>query len=198
MNSAAVVAGDRVYVTEGEKAADAAQFIELTATTSPHGAKSTGKADWSSLAGKEVILLPDEDEAGRKYADEVARNLAELEPAPTVKLIELDNLPIAPGPYVARRIYRSDNTASGPYTLVAEINNVVTMYLDDGSAIGDLLRIPDSSGITPSAAPTPTPSVAGGRERARPAPARIRRSRFRRACARCPGWWRASTQARYI
>lgn len=44
---------DRVYVTQGEKAADAARSIGLTATTSPHGAKTTGEAGWSR-----VTLVP--------------------------------------------------------------------------------------------------------------------------------------------
>jgi hypothetical protein len=56
---------ERVYVTEGEPAADAARSIGLTATTCPHGSKSADKADWSPLAGKEAILLRDNDQAGR-------------------------------------------------------------------------------------------------------------------------------------
>lgn len=54
--------GGRVYVTEGEKAADAARAVGLgagVATTSPHGSKSAGKADWSPVAGREVVILPD-------------------------------------------------------------------------------------------------------------------------------------------
>ena len=47
-----------------KKAADAARSIGLAATTSPHGPRSAGKADWSPLAGKEVIILPDNDQPG--------------------------------------------------------------------------------------------------------------------------------------
>jgi hypothetical protein len=88
-----LAAAERVYVTEGEKAADVARYLRLTATTSSHGAKSAGKTDWSPLAGKEVIILPDNNGAGRDYAADVARILAKLEPAPKVKVVELDNLP---------------------------------------------------------------------------------------------------------
>ena len=84
---------ERVYVTEGEKAADAARSIGLTATTSPHGAKSSAKADWSPLAGKEVVLLPDNDEPGRAYAREVAKILSKLRPAPNFKTVVLPDLP---------------------------------------------------------------------------------------------------------
>jgi len=83
---------DRVYVVEGEKAADAARSIGLAATTSPHGSKSAKKADWAPLAGKEIILVPDNDDPGWKYVESVAKILAEVDPAPTIKLLELDHL----------------------------------------------------------------------------------------------------------
>jgi len=84
---------DRVYITEGEKAAEAARSIGLTATTSSHGAESSDKADWSPLAGKECVILPDHDNAGGKYADSVAAILAKLTPAPMVKIVKLPGLP---------------------------------------------------------------------------------------------------------
>jgi 5S rRNA maturation endonuclease (ribonuclease M5) len=83
----------RVYVCEGEKAADAVRSIGLVATTSPNGSNSANKADWSSLAGKEIIILPDNDPPGQKYADAVAAILATIAPAPVVKVVELPNLP---------------------------------------------------------------------------------------------------------
>jgi len=83
----------RVYVCEGEKAADAAASIGLLATTSPQGSKSAAAADWSLLAGHEVVILPDNDDAGRRYAKQVAGILAMLEPAPTVRIVDLPELP---------------------------------------------------------------------------------------------------------
>lgn len=80
--------GDRVYVTEGEKAADAACVLGLTATTSPHGSKSAAKADWSPLAGRDVVILPDHDDAGERYADDVA-HLATAAGAKSVRIVRL-------------------------------------------------------------------------------------------------------------
>ena len=84
---------ERVYVCEGEKAADAAASVGLLATTSPHGSKSAGKADWSPLAGRDVVILPDYDDAGERYADEVAAILAKLNPPATVRVVRLPDLP---------------------------------------------------------------------------------------------------------
>ncbi len=62
-----------VIVCEGEKAADAAQafFPECVAITSPNGAGSALKADWSPLVGRQVTIWPDNDEAGFAYAHQV-------------------------------------------------------------------------------------------------------------------------------
>lgn len=83
----------RVYVCEGEKAADALRSIGLVATTSAHGCESPGKTDWRPLAGKETILWRDNDLPGGKYVDTVATLLAKLTPAPVVKAIEPPDLP---------------------------------------------------------------------------------------------------------
>ena len=83
---------DRVYICEGERAADAARAIGLTATTSAHGSQSPEKTDWTHLAGKEAINLPDNDESGWKYVDAVAAILFKLTPSPVVKQVELPGL----------------------------------------------------------------------------------------------------------
>lgn len=49
-----------VLVCEGEKTADAAAalFPNVVATTSPGGANAAGKADWSPLAGRDLLIWP--------------------------------------------------------------------------------------------------------------------------------------------
>ncbi len=67
-----------VFIVEGEKSACAGASIGLVTTTSAHGSKSPNKTDWTPLHGREVILLPDNDEAGRGYAEAVAGILEAL------------------------------------------------------------------------------------------------------------------------
>lgn len=81
-----------VVNVEGEKCADAAASVGLAAVTSAHGAKSAGKSDWQPLAGREVIILPDNDDSGRQYAQEVATILNALTPPAVVKIVELPGL----------------------------------------------------------------------------------------------------------
>ena len=84
--------GGPVFVTEGEKAADAVASLGVTATTSMGGAKAAAKSCWDSLAGREVFVLPDADEAGEKYAEEVKRLCESLEPPARVFVLPLPAL----------------------------------------------------------------------------------------------------------
>ena len=58
--------GALVLLCEGEKAADAASDLmpDYVAVTSPNGSKSAGKADWSVLRGRRVVIWPDADAPG--------------------------------------------------------------------------------------------------------------------------------------
>jgi hypothetical protein len=62
---------ERVFITEGEKCACELATLGLLVTTSAHGAKSAHKTDWQPLAGREVVILPDNDAEGRVYAQTV-------------------------------------------------------------------------------------------------------------------------------
>src|SRR6185437_7610774 len=68
-----------VIVCEGEKAACAAQEIlplpDFVCITSPGGSNAAHKADWSAVHGRKIYIWPDNDEAGRKYAETVAEIL---------------------------------------------------------------------------------------------------------------------------
>jgi hypothetical protein len=82
-----------VVVVEGERAAEAGKDVGLLTTTSPHGAHAATAADWTPLAGRSVLLLPDADKAGEQYAADVARVLGGLKPAAKVKIVRLPDMP---------------------------------------------------------------------------------------------------------
>ena len=85
---------ETVYVAEGEKAATAAEWLGLLGTTSPHGSNAAAMADWRPLAGRDVVILPDNDPAGRRYAETVASILLRLQPPARVRIVELPDLPV--------------------------------------------------------------------------------------------------------
>lgn len=96
-NLPAVIASDGVIVVvEGEKCADAVNGLGLVATTSPGGSKAPVKADWSPLAGRQVVILPDHDEPGAAYAADVVQ-LATDAGAADVRVVRLsDHWPACP------------------------------------------------------------------------------------------------------
>jgi 5S rRNA maturation endonuclease (ribonuclease M5) len=66
-----------VWVVEGENCADALSEMGLVATTSG-SCKTCDKADWNPLKDRNVIVWPDNDQAGINYAIKVTQNLLEL------------------------------------------------------------------------------------------------------------------------
>lgn len=77
-----IKANKSIIICEGERKCDALQTIGLTATCSPGGAENAKNADWSPLAGKRIVIWPDHDDAGSRYADDVTRILMELPKRP--------------------------------------------------------------------------------------------------------------------
>jgi hypothetical protein len=67
-----------VYVFEGEDCADRVERLGVTTTTSSHGSSGAAKSDWSPLVGKTVFLVPDHDDAGKVYINDVGAILKGL------------------------------------------------------------------------------------------------------------------------
>ena len=82
---------DCVLVAEGEKDVDALFNLGFTATTNVGGAEKWRFEYSKSLENKDVVILPDKDEPGRKHAAKVARMIHGI--AKSVKVIELPGLP---------------------------------------------------------------------------------------------------------
>ena len=94
---------DRVFVVEGEKAADRLASLGYVVTTSPAGSKAAERADWSTLKAREVVILPDADKAGEHYAETVAGILS-ADPARIVVVLRLEGLRPGSGDDVAEWI----------------------------------------------------------------------------------------------
>jgi hypothetical protein len=82
----------RVYIPEGEKDVDRLRADwGVLATCNPGGA-GKWRAEYSRyFKGADAIVLADNDEAGRRHAEQVARSLAPV--AHQVRLVQLSNVP---------------------------------------------------------------------------------------------------------
>jgi putative DNA primase/helicase len=83
--------GETIYLVEGERDADALISLGLVATTNTGGAGKWPKSGTATLAGCNVVILPDNDEPGRKHAEVVAGKLAQK--ARRLKIFNLPDLP---------------------------------------------------------------------------------------------------------
>jgi hypothetical protein len=87
----ACLKGETIYVLEGEKDVDRAQEeLGITATTCAMGAGKWRESYTHTLIGANVILVPHNDEAGRKHVLKVAQDLRPV--AASVRILELPGL----------------------------------------------------------------------------------------------------------
>jgi hypothetical protein len=80
-------AGRIIYVVEGEKAADALISIGVTATTAHTGAGSWPEAITEYFAGANVVIVPDNDLPGWRYAQKAVEAIWGI--AKNVKVVDL-------------------------------------------------------------------------------------------------------------
>lgn len=74
-----IATASEVVLCEGEGCADALIKLGIAATSAMQGAHAPiDKTDWSPLAGKKVVIWPDNDEPGFQYAKNVSERLAAL------------------------------------------------------------------------------------------------------------------------
>ena len=79
-----------VLVPEGEKDTDNLRKLGLTATCNLGGAGKWTNDDSEHLRGRRVVILPDNDDPGRKHAEKIARSLKDV--AREIRVLKLPNL----------------------------------------------------------------------------------------------------------
>jgi len=82
---------EMILIVEGEKDADTAAGLGFCATTAPMGAGKWQLEYSECLRGKDIVLIPDNDQPGRDHMQKVARSLDGI--AAQVKWIDLPDLP---------------------------------------------------------------------------------------------------------
>lgn len=96
-NLSEIGGADRVFVVEGEKCAELMTSLGFNATTSSGGSAAARKSEWASLSGREVCVIPDSDDAGSKYADDVRAICEALNPPAIVRTVSLPDLAAGSG-----------------------------------------------------------------------------------------------------
>jgi AAA domain/Toprim-like len=82
-----VLSAKQVMIVEGEKDVESARTLGLTATCNSSGAGKWRDEYSHCLQGKDVVIIADGDEPGRKHAQQIAASI--LGKASSIKLLEL-------------------------------------------------------------------------------------------------------------
>jgi putative DNA primase/helicase len=140
-----LASAERIFIGEGEKVADLLFGLGLTASTSAHGSKSSGKTDWAPLAGKVLVVLPDNDRPGESYLKAVLGHLARLNSRPTVYVVRLTDLwrtdaPVPQGGDIAELLTDGVPEGWGPEDCRAHLERVA-----ERTPLEDLDALPDPS-----------------------------------------------------
>ncbi len=86
-----IVPAEQVFILEGEAKADLLAAWGLAATCLDTGAESKWKASYTPhLAGKDIVIVPDNDQAGEAYLQTVARALHGV--ARSIRVLRLPGL----------------------------------------------------------------------------------------------------------
>ncbi|MEX0938532.1 MAG: toprim domain-containing protein [Pirellulales bacterium] len=80
-----------VAIVEGEKDVENLARIGVLATCNAGGAEKWRKSHAEFLRGRNVVVIPDNDDAGRRHAEQVTKSLCGT--AKSVKVLELPGLP---------------------------------------------------------------------------------------------------------
>lgn len=86
----AIAAGQTVFIVEGEKDVDTLRALGITATCNPMGAGKWRDDYAATLRGGHLVIVPDNDEAGQRHAEQVAQSCYDV--ADEVRILELPDL----------------------------------------------------------------------------------------------------------
>lgn len=81
-----------VLIVEGERDVETARALGFVATTNPHGAEKWRDEYSAYLKGGNAIVIPDNDERGKKHADQVAVSVGRL--ASRLRVLDLPGTPL--------------------------------------------------------------------------------------------------------
>ena len=140
----AVDAGKHVLVCEGEKDVAALVEADFCATCNPGGAGKWLDDYTASLSGADVVILPDNDEPGRKHAELVASKLHGK--AKRVRVVALPDVPNAFGLHVkdCADFFRAGGTAEELHALIDAAPDGTALAKPEaqaGDIRGEILRI---------------------------------------------------------
>jgi 5S rRNA maturation endonuclease (ribonuclease M5) len=137
----ALLSASNVFVVEGEKDADALTELGVVATCNPMGAGKWRDEFSAFLRGKDIVIIPDADEKGRRHAADVQHSVERV--AASVKTLELPNAKDA-----AEWIERGGTLEELVRLVESKPRQVAVTLGDVHDVFGKWMEVPDPGVIT--------------------------------------------------
>lgn len=122
-----------IVLVEGEKKVRALYALGICGTCNLGGSNAAGRADWTPLSGKHVTIWPDHDDPGKKWLEEVLKQLRALPDPPEISIVNVEPLGLCKGGDVVDYIEREKDHA--------------VIGTDPGMAVCEVIANADSTGI---------------------------------------------------
>ena len=135
-----------IFIVEGEKAADALIKIGFVATTNSGGAGNFKPELADYFDGRNVVILPDNDNAGEQHADKVKRTLWGR--ASKIKVVSLSGLP-PKGDVVDWLAQGNDAATLGEAVAKASAVTEADISAPEPDALPEMVADADGSQIVP-------------------------------------------------
>ncbi len=126
----------QILICEGEKDVETLESLGFSATTT--GSSTSWKPDYATyFKGKDVVIVPDKDEPGSKYAQAILLDLR-----PLVRSIKLVELPGDEGIDVTDFIKRTETPLQSLQNIIDESRDVKHAWEAPRLSLSELERIP--------------------------------------------------------
>lgn len=120
-----IVANDTVIICEGEKCCDALAQYDIVGTTNSFGSGKAEHADWTPLAGKNIVLWPDNDIVGQNHMRQITAILETIEPKPRIAWLEPSGLDLGEKEDVADFIEQMKTLSKTDTEITTELHQVI-------------------------------------------------------------------------
>jgi len=137
-------AGQRVYVCQNESAVAEARRAGLAAVAVAHGPNGVDKTDFAPLSGRDVVILPNHDDAGRVLVRKVYRELCRQVPPAEVRVVGLPGLSLHGG------LFEFGLLRGGT---PAELGEAIEEMAEQTPEFEAVRRLPAPRRVTPAALP---------------------------------------------
>ncbi|MBA7621571.1 hypothetical protein ES703_28935 [subsurface metagenome] len=120
-----IMSNDTLIICEGEKCCDVLAQYDMAATTNAFGSGKAEHADWTLLAGKNIVVWPDNDLPGQNHMRKICGILETTDPKPRIAWLEPGDLDLGEREDVADFVEQLQTLGRTEAEISTELHRVI-------------------------------------------------------------------------